>query len=325
GRRRVMVPMLFLYGLAGAASGLAPDFESLLLLRFLTGISAGSLGSLSLVLVGDLFSDKDRPRIFGIRMAVGQIGNGTVPLVAGLLALIGWQYPFGFYALAIPVGFFALSVMDKDGAPKQSTLKNYLAKTFRAISSRKILSLLIIPFSLTVVNHGINLTYVPIFMDQIYGASAVMIGLMVSARVTVGALLGFNLGHLVARFGEVRLLHISFVALALSFVATPFMPSVWWMLVPSFLAGINTGMGFPSFQPILVRQAPEGTLAGIMAANSVTARTGQTLGPLLAGLAFVLGGLDLVFFAAAGVTVAALIFLIFALAWSSSGANSVSQ
>ncbi len=314
GRRKVMVPLLFLYGLAGAASGLAPDFETLLGLRFLTGISAGSLGSLSLVLVGDFFSDADRPRVFGIRMAVGQMGNGTVPLVAGLLALIGWQYPFALYALAIPVGLFALKVMENDRPETRASLRDYLTKTLHAISSGRVLSLLSIPLSLTIVNHGINLTYIPIFMELSFQASAVMIGVMVSARVTVGAFLGFNLGRLAGRFGEVRLLYVSFASLALSMTLVPFMPSVWWMLVPAFLAGINTGLGFPSFQSILVREAPEGSLAGVMAANSVTARTGQTIGPLLAGLAFVLGGLDSVFIAAAALTVLALTFLIFALA-----------
>jgi MFS family permease len=32
GRRTIMIPLLFLYGITGAASGLAPDFETLLAL-----------------------------------------------------------------------------------------------------------------------------------------------------------------------------------------------------------------------------------------------------------------------------------------------------
>lgn len=313
GRRRVMLPLLFLYGICGAASGLAPDFETLLAMRFLTGIAAGSLGSLSLVLVGDYFSDAERPRVFGIRMALGQVGNASVPLVAGGLAVIGWRYPFALYGLAVPVGFYALGIMDRDRPAAGSTLKAYLGKTLGAISNRRVLSLLSIPLSLTTVNHGINLTFIPIFMELTFGASAVMIAVMVSARVVVGACFAFNLGRLAARFGEVRLLYVSFAAFSLSLLITPLMPGVWWMLLPSALAGINTGMGFPSFQSILVRQAPEGSLAGVMAANSVTARTGQTMGPLLAGLAFTLLGLDLVFVAAAAITFSTLVFLVFAL------------
>jgi len=313
GRRTIMIPLLFLYGITGAASGLAPDFETLLALRFLTGIAAGSLGSLSIVLVADFFFDRQRAQVFGIRMAVGQVGNATMPLFAGGLAAIGWQYPFLLYALAIPVGLFALHVMAKDRPEEGSHLVAYLSKTMAAVSSKRILTLLSIPFSLTIVNHGINLTFIPILMELSFDASAFLIGIIVSARVTVGAIFAFNLGRLVARFGEVNLLYVSFSALGLAFLITPLMPSVWWLLAPSMLAGVTTGMAFPSFQSILVRQAPEGSLAGVMAANSVAARLGQTIGPLLAGLGFTLIGLDLVFVAAAGIVFAALIFLAFAL------------
>jgi ACDE family multidrug resistance protein len=313
GRRTIMIPFLFLYGITGAASGLAPDFETLLALRFLTGIAAGSLGSLSIVLVADFFSDRQRARVFGIRIAIGQVGNATMPLVAGGLTVIGWQYPFALYALAIPVGLFALYIMEKDRPEAGSGLGAYLARTMAAVSSKRILSLLTIPLSLTIVNHGINLTFIPILMELSFQASAVMIGVVVSARVAVGAVFAFNLGRLVARFGEVNLLYVSFTALGIAFLITPLMPSVWWLLAPSMLAGVTTGMAFPSFQSILVRQAPEGSLAGIMAANSVAARFGQTIGPLLAGLGFTLIGLDLVFIAAACIVFASLIFLTFSL------------
>ncbi|NQV57049.1 MAG: MFS transporter [Rhodospirillales bacterium] len=313
GRRRVMVPLLFLYGIAGAASGLAPDFESLLAMRFLTGIGAGSLGSLSIVLVGDYFAAKQRARVFGIRMALGQVGNATVPLIAGALAIIGWQYPFILYALAIPVGLFALRVMEKDEPEQGSSLKAYLTRTIASVSSKRILQLLAIPFSLTMVNHGINLTFIPILMELSFGASAVMIGVIVSARVIMGAVLAFNLGRLVDRFGETRLMYVAFGALSLSFAITPLMPSVWWLVVPAVLAGINTGMAFPSFQSVLVAEAPTGSLAGIMAANSMTARLGQTIGPLLAGLGFTLGGLNLIFYSAAGIMFFMVFYLKFAL------------
>ena len=42
GRKKVLVPSLVLFGLAGAACGLARDFETLVALRFLQG--AGSSG-----------------------------------------------------------------------------------------------------------------------------------------------------------------------------------------------------------------------------------------------------------------------------------------
>lgn len=47
GRKKVIVPSLFLLGIAGCACAFARDFNLLLLLRFLQGIGAASLLSLT--------------------------------------------------------------------------------------------------------------------------------------------------------------------------------------------------------------------------------------------------------------------------------------
>ena len=53
GRRKVLVPSLMLFGVAGAACSLVRDFNSLLVLRFFQGVGAASLGSLNVTIIGE--------------------------------------------------------------------------------------------------------------------------------------------------------------------------------------------------------------------------------------------------------------------------------
>ena len=52
GRKKILVPALFLFAIAGTACAIAPNLPVLLVLRFLQGIGAAPLLSLSLTLIG---------------------------------------------------------------------------------------------------------------------------------------------------------------------------------------------------------------------------------------------------------------------------------
>lgn len=315
GRKTVIVPLLFLYGLAGGLSFLAPDFETLLVMRFLSGMGASSLGSLTLVLVGDKFGAKERSTVFGYRLAFGQVANGVIPPIAGLLAIIGWQYPFLLYFLAVPVGLFVLFAMEADVPRQRTSLGRYLTQTWRGLRNPRMLGLMSVILTLTMVNHGINLTFLPIFMAESFHASAVIIGLVLSVRVVVGAALAAIMGRLTALFREERLLMIALASLLASLLWLPLTDGIWEMVGPAVLAGVSTGLGFPAFQSLLVREAPADVRAGVMAANSVIGRLGQTLGPIMAGTLFAAGGADMLFYGGALFVAVMSVLLFLALRW----------
>lgn len=309
GRKAVVVPLLLLYGVAGGACSLATSFEMLLALRFLAGIGAGAIGSITLVLVGDTFSGRERTAAFGYRMAVGNIGNGLFPLVGGSLAVIGWQFPFLIFLIAVPVGLLALKMMAHDRPSSHASLSAYFAQTWAGLSRLRMLSLLTVVLALTMVTHGINLTFLPVFMEDRYGASAVVIGLVLATRVITSAAIAVNLGWLTTHVREERLVAASLLIVAVTLVWIPFAPSIWSIIPPVMLGGMASGIGFPAFQCLLVRETPKETRAGVMAANSMVGRFGQTVGPLGAGALFALGGNEVVFFGGAVFTTAMLVLL----------------
>ena len=310
GRKPVIIPALFLFGIAGGLSSLSPDFETLLVMRFLSGIGGGSIGTLTLVLVGDMFRGPDRAAVFGYRIAMGQVGNAAVPLVAGGLAVLAWQFPFLLYFLAVPVGIAAIYIMEPDRPESHSSLKEYFRDIARGLSNRRNASLLTVALSLTIINHGINLVYLPLYIDKSLDGSALVIGVVLMVRQIVGAVFASNMGGLARKISLEWLLIAAFVCQAVSLFWMPFTTSVWTILLPVALGGVTAGIGFPAFQSLLVRGVEQRNLGGVMAANSVVGRIGQTIGPILFGAIIPIGGLTAVFLTAGGLITIVLLFLL---------------
>lgn len=94
GRKKFMVPFLFLFAISGVLSGLTTNFNILLLLRAINGAGASALGALNVTLMGDLFRERERLKVIGYNETVANIGLAIYPLIGGMLAIFGWQFPF---------------------------------------------------------------------------------------------------------------------------------------------------------------------------------------------------------------------------------------
>jgi ACDE family multidrug resistance protein len=309
GRRKIVVPLLLLYGIAGTLCFFAPSYEILVSLRFLSGIGAGAIATLTLTLIGDLFQGRERTEALGYRIAFGQASTGIFPIFGGLLAVISWRYPFLLFILAIPVGFLALAILGDETARNKSTIREYLSEVTRGLLNARTASLLTVAPTLMIINQGIIMTFLPVYLGYTFGVSAAIIGLVISVRVIAGVIGASSMGVLTDHMREEWLLIWSLAVLALGVSLVPFVTSVWLMIGPVLLIGAASGIGFPAFQSLLVGEAPKQLMAGIMSANGVTNRIGQALGPIIASALYGVGGFNAVFFGGALFLMIMIIFL----------------
>lgn len=89
GRKRVLVPSLILFGLAGGACALARNFELLMVLRTIQGVGAAALGAINVTIVGDLFSGRERTAALGYNSSVLSSATAAYPAIGGALATLG--------------------------------------------------------------------------------------------------------------------------------------------------------------------------------------------------------------------------------------------
>ena len=96
--------------LAGSAlSGLAWSMESLILFRGIQGVGAGAIFPVSLAVIGDLFSPRERGRYQGLFGAVFGVAAIMGPLLGGWLTdSVGWHWIF---YVNLPIGAVVLYII----------------------------------------------------------------------------------------------------------------------------------------------------------------------------------------------------------------------
>ena len=306
GRKRVLVPSLVLFAVAGTACGFARDFHLLLWLRLFQGLGAAALGALNMTIVGDLYSGWKRATVMGYNASVLSIGTALYPVAGGLLALLGWYYPFFLPILAVPVALMVLWRLQTPEPSSDQGLSEYLRNTFLAIRNPQALVLFFASLITFVILYGAYLTYLPFLLRQSFDASPVLIGLLFSATSVATAITSFRLGRLARRFSPQKLIYAGFILYALSMTALPLAPTITLLLLPAALFGVANGISIPSILTMLTGLAPAEYRGAFMSVNATVLRMGQTLGPLVAGAMMQFRGLSGAYFGSAVLAVAAL-------------------
>ncbi|MBD2202879.1 MFS transporter [Calothrix sp. FACHB-1219] len=309
GRKKIIVPALILFGIAGTACGLVRDFNLLLFLRLLQGIGAAPLLSLSTTLIGDLYTGARRMTAMGYNASVSSIGTASYPTIGGALATLGWFYPFLLPIVAIPIGLIVFLGLKNPEPKGDRNLQEYLTNAAKILKNRRLFGLFIASAANFVLLYGAYVTYFPQLINDTFKAPASVIGILLSSVSVAIIISSSQLGRLARIYPATNLIQISFILYALALAIVPFMPSIWFLLIPTTIFGIGLGLGFPSIQTLLADLAPKEYLATILSVNGTFFGLGQTLGPVLMGIAFSIGGINSVFYT--GVGFAILIFFVF--------------
>jgi len=308
GRKRVLVPALVLFALAGSACALARDFQLLLILRFFQGLGGASLGSLTATLIGDFYQGQQRTAAMGYKASVLSLGSALYPSLGGVLAVLGWYVPFGLPILGLAVAGAVLFLLDTPPQSERGGFLRYLDDAVGGMRQMKVLGLYLATLLSFAVLYGAYMTFIPLFLSERFGSSPPAIGPIMTVGSLATALTASRLGRLSGRLGRESLLTWAFGLFAVSFVIIPWMPGHWWVVLAVCLFGVAQGFNYPVVLSLLAGIAPEEQRAVFMSVNGMVIRIGQAVGPLLMGAVFAVGGMDMVFYAAAGIC--AVVFLL---------------
>lgn len=299
GRKRILVPSLFLFGIAGTICFFLRDFQLLILFRFLQGVGAASLGTLNVTLIGDIYSGKDRSTAMGYNASVLSIGTASYPAIGGALALIGWFVPFILPVLAVPVGLVVLYKLKNPEPESKQRLKEYLGNTFKSIKNIQVIILFSISIITFIILYGAYLSFFPFLASHRFEASSFEIGVLMSSMSITTAITSSQIGKLTELLSERILIKLGFILYTVSLILIPLMGNLWMLLVPVIIFGAAQGMNMPSFLTLLTGFAPIEHRAAFMSLNGMVLRLGQTLGPLIMGFVFGMLGIEFVFYAGA--------------------------
>lgn len=279
GRKRVLVPSLFLFGASGVAIVFVGGFTTILGLRVVQGTAGSAIMSLTVTLLGDLFSGERRSNLIGLNAAILAIGAAGYPLLGGGLALLSWTAPFVCFALGIVVAVAGSAVLTEPDSSADSSGLSYIVNAAREVPTRAALGLYVAIFGIFVILYGAQLTVIPFILDESYGLSSGMIGLLLGLPAVTMGITSSQSSRLIRHLSPRRLIALGFVTYGIGMTLASLTHSIVVLAGALFLFGIGQGFAEPITDTALNALTPDAFRGGIMSIRTSVLQFGTTLGP----------------------------------------------
>ena len=311
GRKRVLVASLFGFALAGGAAAFAPSYEVLLALRALQGTAAAGLFITTVTLVGDVFEGPQRNAVLGTNVAVLSTGAALFPILGGALVAVAWNVPFLLYLLALPVGLFALLVLEEPTVDRDARGVGYLAGALSSLANRQAALLYGTAFATELLAFGALITVLPFLLAGEFGLAPVAIGLVITAGEGAAIVSSTQNGRFARHLSNVGLVAAGFACYGVGLLVMWVAPSPLVVGLGAVAFGAGLGLSMPAVDAAISDLVAGRYRAGAISFRNSTTFLGRASGPVVfAGLAAAVGGYrplllgaGLVAFALAGLAV----------------------
>ncbi|WP_273852977.1 MFS transporter [Guptibacillus spartinae] len=317
GRKKVIIPSLFIAGIGGLVTGwaswsLKDPYIMILIGRVLQGIGSSGAAPVVLPLVGDLFkSDKDVSAGLGLIETSNTVGKVLSPILGAFLASFLWYLPFlsipVFSLISIILVIFLVESPEKKEEPQTfSCFLSCLKKIFHK-DGKWLTAIFAIGGVIMFVLFGI-LFYLAGFLEKEFQIVGVKKGAIIAIPLVALSLTSYIAGK---RIGENKTtmkwcIFAGLSLLAAASIGVSFTERLWFMLLILFVAGIGIGMSLPCLDALItegVKKEERGTITSLY---SSTRFLGVAAGPPIYAI-LMKQSHEIVFYTSAAVTAVAIL------------------
>lgn len=304
GKRRVMSIAVGLLTLLLIACAFAPDLDSLIVLRALSGLAAGGLMPLAIALVGDSASMQGRQVALSRLVACaisGQIAGGSL---AGLLEpYIGWRGVMLAASGVAAVGFVTLVLGGRGFEREPRGRFHPLRSAADYVRLMRIPEARILYFSVAVEGGFVfgSFPYFALDLQQRGIGGTAEAGLAIAAFGAGGLIYAAIAKRILGRMGQDRMVLLGGALCLVAYLGFAFAPAAWVFIGAGLVLGTGMYMIHNSIQTRVTEVAPK-TRGAAVALHAFHFFLGQTAGPIVFGLilnhagaqtAFMVGGISL--------------------------------
>lgn len=282
-RKSVLVRGLIAFAVLTAACGFAPDFWTMVGLRFATGVAAAFVTPQIWASIPVLVPPRQILRAMGFATGGLSIAQMVGVPVGSLLAGWTWHAPF----LVIAGVALVMTVLVHFHFPKvprtgQGTPGGFLQR-YATLLSTPTAPTLFLAYLLFQTGNFTSFSFIGTWLTGSFGLSVTKVGLAIvplGAANAVGSLFGTRLAN---RLGPVRSRRASILVLIALFAVLPFAPDLWVALGLLCAVFLVCGFLFPVFMATM--QALTTTARGTVSAlTNSTMYAGTTIGGMIGGV-----------------------------------------
>ncbi len=299
GRKKVGVVCLLIDGCAGLAIVFAPNFSTLLILRFIQGIGIAGLVPIAMTVIGDLFSGDKRLQLMGYLSGTISLGAAVIPFIGGVLASVSWKLVFAVYGLSIFLAalfYFTIpETSSKSKKPKHDGVFDYVSSLFSTLKIKKIRNVMIHSLILYFLLYAL-ITYLPIYLMEAHGFSEIFNGIALSGQAVFSAVLASRATFIADHLNWRKRASLGFALICGSFLTLPYWPEGSYLISFSFIFyGIGMGIVSPTIYNRVTRLSPPKLTGSVISIFNTMKYVGMTMAPLVIGLSLVFTDLNVVF------------------------------
>ncbi len=286
-RKRLLLTILVLFGLATLACGLAPDYATLLVARGMAGVFGGIMGAMVQTIVGDVIPFGRRARASGVVSTAFSLSTvAGVPLSLWLANHIGWRAPF--VLIAVMVVLFAIAGLRNLPELRQHISTEKRVHTFAAMitvlrDSNHLHALLL--SSLIIFSGFTVIPYITLYAVSNVGISQHDIPFVYLAGGAATLITARRIGHWADLRGKVRVFRLIAAAALLPLFAVTrigVVPLWLWLICTTAFFVLVSGRMIPAIA--IVTSAAQPKLRGtFMSLNATMQSFAMGLATTLAG------------------------------------------
>lgn len=261
GRKKVIVPSLIIYGVGGLIAGTAALFISkpfwvIIAGRIVQGIGAAGTAPVTMALVGDIFTTKERSKALGYIEASNGLGKVVSPILGSLIAIVAWFATFFLFpVLCIPIALAVWFVVKEPSSkPAQGGIKEYvnsIKNIFKNKAAFLISAFLTGALSLMIL-FGI-LFFLSDYLESTLKLFGIRKGFVLAIPVLVMSTTSFLTGTFIKKKVSLmkKLVIIGTGIITLTLGVLPFFKSPWFFVGVMSATGIGVGLILPCLNTLI--------------------------------------------------------------------------
>ncbi|MFH1086675.1 MAG: MFS transporter [Chloroflexota bacterium] len=298
GRRPLLVAGPLITAFASLMSGLAQQFNTLLVFRFIQGIGSAALVTTAMTTLADITTRETRGRAMSIYQGALLLGQSFGPTVGGLVGEhFGFRAPFFAYALlSLLAGLWALVAIpetrafaDQQARSEAPTPSAECAPESawdcarRLLRDKDFLLISMIMFMVFFTRSGSQSNVLPLFGSFGLGLTTAQVGLTLTV-IAVANLVTLNWsGSLSDRLGRKAVIVPASIFTGLALVVFIFSRNYAFFVASAVLFGVSTGLAGPAPAAYVADLAQPGRTALTLGLSRSISDVGMAIGPVFLG------------------------------------------
>jgi MFS family permease len=222
----------------------------ILISRAVLGISVGMSMTIVITLIADYFEGMQRQKFVGLQIAFMSIGGILFLVLGGILADIGWRYPFLIYLsslLVLPLTIIFL---------REPAVVQKRNEAIQQLKAPPIIWLLFFNIMVMWIIFFLIPVQIPFYLKSIGVEKNALIGAAIAISTLFSAMSSFSYSKIKARLSFLTIFSIGYLLMAAGFICIAFSTTYILVVVAMMLCGLGMGMMIPNTNMWVMKIAP---------------------------------------------------------------------